>query len=77
MLSASVVIVIALTLDAYRNIFETAWCVRLVVVIQICQLLNNSASTRVWSADQQVSYLYLGSQWVGYDDVQSLTSKVG
>lgn len=42
---------------------------------EICQLLQGGA-TRHWLTGQQVPYLTLGSQWVGYDDRASLTQKV-
>jgi hypothetical protein len=47
------------------------------VSFQVCQKLMISSSRRVWSNEQQVPYLiYESNQWIGYDDVQSLTGKV-
>lgn len=43
---------------------------------EICQFLNKPGTTRVYDNDAQVPYAYNGDQWVGYDDVQSLTAKV-
>lgn len=40
---------------------------------EICEQL--SSWTRVWDATQRVPYAYNGNQWVGYDDVESLTIK--
>lgn len=36
----------------------------------------NSGGVRVWDDEHKVPYLYKGDQWVGYDDIQSLTLKV-
>jgi hypothetical protein len=47
------------------------------VSLQVRQMLMASGTQRVWSKAQQVPYLIYGSnQWVGYDDVLSLTGKV-
>lgn len=40
-------------------------------------MLATNGTVRVWSSVQQVPYLiYNTNQWVGYDDMQSLTGKV-
>ncbi|KAI8494279.1 Endochitinase 1 [Branchiostoma belcheri] len=42
---------------------------------EICRMLSRGA-TRVFDREQKGTYAYLGNQWVGYDDVESLTHKV-
>ncbi|PVD37547.1 hypothetical protein C0Q70_00141 [Pomacea canaliculata] len=42
---------------------------------EVCDMLKAGA-TRVFIADQQVPYAYHGTQWVGYDDPESLRDKV-
>ncbi|KAK2150730.1 hypothetical protein LSH36_393g02038 [Paralvinella palmiformis] len=41
---------------------------------EICKTLLASG-TRVWRDDYKVPYVYNGDQWVGYDDIQSMTEK--
>jgi len=42
---------------------------------EICQMISNGA-TKVYDLQSQAPYAYLGDQWVGFDDEQSLTAKV-
>ncbi|XP_078575405.1 putative chitinase 10 [Branchiostoma floridae x Branchiostoma japonicum] len=42
---------------------------------EICRMLSRGA-TRVFDEEQKGTYAYLGNQWVGYDDEESLTHKV-
>jgi chitinase len=42
---------------------------------EICQAILGSA-TRVWNDEHQTPHAYLGDQWVGYDDTESLTIKI-
>ncbi|XP_076075265.1 putative chitinase 10 isoform X1 [Mytilus galloprovincialis] len=41
---------------------------------EVCHNLANGWS-RVWNDEQKVPYAYKGDQWVGYDDLQSITVK--
>ncbi|KAL1772419.1 acidic mammalian chitinase-like [Sigmodon hispidus] len=41
---------------------------------EICTFLKNGA-TQVWNADQQVPYAYHGNEWVGYDNIKSVSIK--
>ncbi|XP_071132083.1 probable chitinase 10 isoform X1 [Mytilus edulis] len=41
---------------------------------EVCHNLANGWS-REWNDEQQVPYAYKGDQWVGYDDLQSITVK--
>ena len=41
---------------------------------EICQLLKSNW-TRVYNTEQQAPYVFNGNQWIGYDDIQSLTQK--
>ncbi|XP_069489169.1 chitotriosidase-1-like isoform X2 [Ambystoma mexicanum] len=40
---------------------------------EACTFLQGA--TRVWIEEQKVPYAYKGNQWVGYDDIQSITTK--
>lgn len=40
---------------------------------EICE--NSYKWTRIWDDSQKVPYAYSGNQWVGYDDIASLTIK--
>lgn len=42
---------------------------------EVCSLIQNGWQTG-WVADQQVPYAFYNRQWVGYDNVQSLTQKL-
>ncbi|XP_076459791.1 chitinase-3-like protein 2 isoform X2 [Babylonia areolata] len=42
---------------------------------EICQILENPNSVRVFDEEQQVPYMYLNDDWCGYDDVQSVKRK--
>lgn len=42
---------------------------------QICELLK-TGGTRHYLADQMVPYVVKGSQWIGYEDVDSIKIKV-
>ena len=44
-------------------------------MFQICEMLK-SGGTKHLIADQKVPYVVKGSQWVGYDDKESLKAKV-
>ena len=37
---------------------------------------QSSSAIDRWDPEQQVPYMYDGDQWVGYDNVRSLTIKV-
>ncbi|KAI0210674.1 Acidic mammalian chitinase, partial [Lamellibrachia satsuma] len=43
---------------------------------EVCSEFLQSGGTRVFHPEHQVPYAYKNNQWVGYDDVQSLTGKV-
>jgi len=43
---------------------------------EICQMLGNAGTVKVFDAEQQVPYAYNGDQWVGYDDLDSIAAKV-
>ncbi|CAH1793388.1 unnamed protein product [Owenia fusiformis] len=42
---------------------------------EICKLFANDGWNNVWSDDHAVPYAYKGTQWVGYDDIDSITIK--
>ncbi|XP_035672026.1 chitotriosidase-1-like [Branchiostoma floridae] len=42
---------------------------------EICTMLSSGA-TRVFDAEQKAPYSYLGNQWVGYDDAESIGHKI-
>jgi chitinase len=42
---------------------------------EVCQKLQ-SGYTRVWNSEQMVPYIFSGTEWIGYEDTQSLTEKV-
>ena len=42
---------------------------------KICQKINDGSLKYVWDDDQKVPYAFAGSDWVGYDDVKSVTEK--
>jgi len=43
---------------------------------EICELLNQPGAVEVYDEEHRTPYMYYGDQWVGYDNVQSLTEKV-
>lgn len=43
---------------------------------EICLNLKNGVFTRYWESTQKVPYAVGGSQWVGYDDSESIAYKV-
>jgi chitinase len=43
---------------------------------KICSLLTDSSATKVWMADAKVPYVSKDTLWVGYDDKESLETKV-
>ncbi|XP_038049820.1 chitotriosidase-1-like [Patiria miniata] len=43
---------------------------------EICEKLQDGRLTRVWDPERQVPYAFQDSQWVGYDDPQSIQIKV-
>lgn len=43
---------------------------------EICKYLKSQNWTRAWSREHQVPYAYKQSQWVGYDDEESIKVKV-
>ena len=45
------------------------------IFLQICEMQRQGANT-YYIKDQEVPYIVLGNQWVGYDDVDSLKIKV-
>lgn len=46
----------------------------MMVLLQICEFYDDW--TRVWVDDAQVPYKYDGSNWVSYDDAESIGLKV-
>ena len=45
-------------------------------IIKICDEVASGRATKVWSEPHIVPYAFKGDQWIGYDDIDSLTSKV-
>jgi chitinase len=45
--------------------------------LEICQMAKKPGAVTVFDDEHKAPYTYLGDQWVGYDNVQSLTMKVG
>ncbi|KAL8559148.1 hypothetical protein ACOMHN_046196 [Nucella lapillus] len=43
---------------------------------EICQVVQKASSHRVFDEEQQVPYVYHDNRWFGYEDVQSIESKV-
>lgn len=43
---------------------------------EICKYVKNENWTRVWSREHQAPYAYKNTQWVGYDDEESIKVKV-
>ncbi|KAK7111280.1 chitinase-3-like protein 2 [Littorina saxatilis] len=43
---------------------------------EICRLLQSTHTKYVFDEEQQVPYIVLDDEWVGYEDVKSLTGKV-
>lgn len=43
--------------------------------LEICELQKGGGWTTVFDNEQKNPYTYSGNQWVGYDDVQSITLK--
>ncbi|OWF47793.1 chitinase 3 [Mizuhopecten yessoensis] len=43
---------------------------------EVCLKLKESGWTRAWSDDQMVPYAYSSSDWVGYDDKESVSKKM-
>jgi len=43
---------------------------------EICDMLKNAGAVTVYNTEQQSPYTYIGNQWVGYDNTQSLNTKV-
>jgi chitinase len=41
----------------------------------ICQLVMSGEYTHRWEYEQRVPYAFSGSDWVGYDDIESVTEK--
>lgn len=44
---------------------------------EICEKLQFEKWNHCWDKEQQVPYAYSANQWVGYDDPESITLKVG
>lgn len=42
---------------------------------EICQKVNSRQLEYRWDNDQKVPYAFRGTEWVGYDDVRSVTEK--
>lgn len=43
---------------------------------EICDGIISKGATRVWNEEHQTPHAYLGDQWVGYDDTDSLEIKI-
>ncbi|BFZ21711.1 hypothetical protein BsWGS_24750 [Bradybaena similaris] len=43
---------------------------------EICELLSNKSTTRVFDEEQKNPYLVNGDNWVGYEDKESITHKL-
>jgi chitinase len=43
--------------------------------IDLCQLINSGHYNTRWESDQRVPYAFRGSDWVGYENVRSVTEK--
>jgi chitinase len=43
---------------------------------EICDMVRNPYSSTVYNAEHEAVYTYIADQWVGYDNVGSLTKKV-
>jgi chitinase len=43
---------------------------------EICTNIINNGWAREWQSVQKVPYAYKGDQWVGYDDIESVFSKI-
>lgn len=41
----------------------------------LCQRINSGAWNDRWEEAQRVPYMFLGSDWIGYDNVRSVTEK--
>nr|XP_022318915.1 probable chitinase 10 [Crassostrea virginica] len=48
----------------------------LLAYYEVCQNLNFNGWTRQWHSEHKVPYAYKGSQWIGYDDVESFNVKI-
>nr|AUM84820.1 chitinase-like protein 9 [Lutzomyia longipalpis] len=44
--------------------------------IEICEKQQQGGWTTVWDNDQKVPYTYKGTEWIGYDNVESVKIKV-
>ena len=44
---------------------------------QICDMIESGAGSVHWERDQHAPYYVNGRLWVGYDNVRSITDKVG
>lgn len=42
---------------------------------QICQFINTGQYSPQWEATQRVAYAFGGNNWVGYDNIDSITEK--
>lgn len=42
---------------------------------EVCRYLKQGW-TKEWNSEQLVPYIHKGTEWVGYDDIASLTEKV-
>ena len=56
-------------------IFTNVNLMKLHLSFQICEMQRNGAQT-YYIKEQEVPYVVMGSQWVGYDDTDSLRIKV-
>ena len=45
------------------------------LVMQVCEYIS-AGGTQVWDDLQRVPYVYVGNQWVGFDDPDSIKDKV-